>query len=715
MKLGSWLVTTAVALVLAACAQPAGLNDSSQTASSPQDWQALSEVGWTGGVTVDYAIVTLKSPPAASYAGGIKGLAPTKPERGLLDPSSPAYAAYLQHLEEEHAAYRAFLVRQLPRVSVEREFFNVLNGFAVKLNGARPGDLLRGPGARVAEYSWLYRPDMNRSVEIIGAPAVGGAAPGAGAGVKVAVIDSGIDFTHEFFACKTPAPAKVYASGVAGSGEALVFDHGTHVAGTIGGCVTDPSSGPIGPLSGVAPGAALFDYNVFPGFGAGFVAFGGSAFSHDIAAAIEEAVVDGMQVINMSLGGGVQGPHDLLAEASDAAVDAGLVVVISAGNAGASTTTGRETIGSPGSAPKAITVGASTNEHFIGVIVAVDGAEYPAAVGVFDPFADKPAVDVPLENWPGDGLACEATSEDFAGHIALIQRGACTFTTKVANAAAAGAFGVIVWNNVDGDPVAMGGDDVPGTPAVMVSKDAGETLKAQADPRLVTADGSTPVEVITPNVDWLAGFSSRGPVPFTGIIKPDLVAPGVNVYSSVFENAYAMFSGTSMSAPHVAGAAALLLAAEPGLAPGEVKSALAATAARPAILEETAVFGGFPPGAYYADTLAISRGGGRLSLPEAFAAQAYATPSNASFGFHNPAGKARTSSVTITLSGPDAEACIVAEVAGAVDAVIEGSTLTVSLQNVTGLVGDIEGEITLDCSGTTLRIPWGTYQQSTGP
>lgn len=84
-------------------------------------------------------------------------------------------------------------------------------------------------------------------------------------------------------------------------------------------------------LSGVAPAAELWDYNVFPYFGAGMVAFGGSAFSHDIAAAIEDAVLDGMDVINMSLGGGVQGSHDFLAEASNAAVAAGVTVVTSAG------------------------------------------------------------------------------------------------------------------------------------------------------------------------------------------------------------------------------------------------------------------------------------------------------------------------------------------------------------------------------------------------
>src|SRR5690606_13395854 len=155
---------------------------------------------------------------------------------------------------------------------------------------------------------------------------------------------------------------RVFASGVAGPGPELIIDHGTHVAGTIGGRfgtsgTVAGTAVPLTGLSGVAPGVTLGNYNVFPGIGAGFVAFGGSAFSHDIAAALDAAVADGMQVANMSLGGTVQGPHDLLAEASNAAVDAGMVVVVAAGNSGP----GDATVESPGSAAKVITAGASTN------------------------------------------------------------------------------------------------------------------------------------------------------------------------------------------------------------------------------------------------------------------------------------------------------------------------------------------------------------------
>ncbi|HSH21547.1 MAG TPA: S8 family serine peptidase, partial [Candidatus Caenarcaniphilales bacterium] len=251
----------------------------------------------------EYVMVVLNDKPLASYDGGVSGLKATKPTRGKLDPSSPAYRAYERHLDEQHAAYRAFLQRNAPKAKVIAEYKVVLNGFAIKRNGT-DRSALRNAQVRTVSSSWLYKPTMNQSVDLIeaaaGWSATGGRAD-AGSGIKIGIIDSGIDESHDFFDCKGDIPNEVYASGTAGdTSDVLVFDHGTHVAGTAAGCLIELTSGPItGPISGVAPGAALFDYNVFPGFGAGFVAFGGSAFSHDIARALEDAVQDGMDVVNM--------------------------------------------------------------------------------------------------------------------------------------------------------------------------------------------------------------------------------------------------------------------------------------------------------------------------------------------------------------------------------------------------------------------------------
>jgi minor extracellular serine protease Vpr len=614
----------------------------------------------------DYAIVLLGDPPAASYKGTIPGLARTAPARGLLNRSSQAYRAYRAHLDDQHGALRAYLRQQAPRVEVVREYHDVLNGVAVRLRGTNPASLASGPGVRVVAPSALYRPAMNVSVDLIEASAVwaqlGGAAD-AGSGVRVAVIDTGIDVSNPFFD-DTGLPAqpqvdecddqdadpatpdtnnkvvvcRVFAAGVGGPGPALFFDHGTHVAGTIGG--RNDTTGTVAGtdvtltgLSGVAPGVALGNYNVFPGFGGGFIAFDGSAFSHDIAAALEQAVADGMHVANMSLGGTVQGPHDLLAEASNAAVDAGMVVVVAAGNSGP----GDATVESPGSAEKVITAGATTNPHFVGVPVSVEGgATVGGAIGDFDPFSTPVTADYTVTS-PANG--CTAITTDLTGKIALIDRGVCSFTTKISNAEAAGAIGVIVVNNVAGDPTAMADDGTAEVtiPAVMVGLTEGTAMKPAGT---VTVDGTAPAEFLTDNADIIAGFSGRGPTPFTTQIKPDLTAPGVNVASSVFGGEFAFFQGTSMATPHIAGVSALLLDRFPAASPAEVKSRMVNTAAR---VVTDHVTGTTDPGV-------LARGGGRVEVPAAFAATSWFDPVSVSFG-EVRANRPFTASRTIAVGG----------------------------------------------------------------
>jgi minor extracellular serine protease Vpr len=679
----------------------------------------------TPGGTSDYAIVLLRDAPAASYTGGIPGLERTKPEQGLLDRSSPAYAAYQKYLAKEHAKVRGYLKQHAPQVEVIREFQDVLNGVAVDLNGVNPASLAKTPGVRAVAPSALYQPAMNISVDLIRATEVWGqlgGGPEAGEGVRVAVIDTGIDLSNPFFddsglpgqsqinQCDdqdadptTPdtnnkvVVCKVFASGVAGPGPLLVNDHGTHVAGTIGGRFG--TSGTVAGtdvtltgLSGVAPGVSLGNYNVFPGIGAGFVAFGGSAFSHDIAAALEAAVADGMHVANMSLGGTVQGPHDALAEASNAAVDAGMAVVVAAGNSGP----GDSTLQSPGSADKVITAGASTNPHFIGVSVAVDGgATVGGAVGDFDPFSTPVTADYTVTT-PANG--CTAISTDLTGMIALIDRGVCSFTTKIRNAEAAGAVGVIVANNVAGDPTAMGHDGtaMPGISAVQVGRDEGVAMKPSGT---VTVDGTTATEFVSSNADILAGFSSHGPVPFTTQIKPDLTAPGVNVASSIFGGEFAFFAGTSMATPHLAGVAALLLDQFPGATVAEVKSRMANNAARVVTDPITA---SFDPGV-------MARGGGRVDVVAAFDATSWFAPVSVSFG-EVRANRPFSASSTIAVNGSSAAAADVmfadpAPSGLSLTATVDGDSVTLDLSiDRTVANGDYEGDVQITAadSGTYL-------------
>jgi minor extracellular serine protease Vpr len=660
--------------------------------------------------TSDIAIVTLADAPIATYEGGTNGLARTKPARGHLDPSSPAYRAYERFLANQHASYRAFLAQRAPQAEVVAEYDTVLNGFAIKLNGASLDALANNPKVRAVERSWQYSPSMNVSVDVINAPAAWanlGSQADAGEGIDVGIIDTGIRADHPFFACKDEIPHKEYAAGVGGHGPAIAFNHGTHVAGTVAGCVTDLSvvdeGGPVqDSISGVAPGANLHDYNVFPGFGGGFQA-GGVGWSHDIALAVEDSVNDGMEVINLSLGGRIQGEHDFLAEAIDAAVAAGVVAAVAAGNEGPNPST----IGSPGNAFGALTAGATTNPHYVGVNVTTPFGTFGAAVGDFDPFADDPVTDAPFVSWGATDTACAGSSpdSDLTGAVVLIARGTCTFAEKVASAAGEGAIGVVVYNNVGGDPVAMAG--VGDIPAVMVSQTDGATIKA-ALPSTVTIDGNNPVEVLTTNADIMAGFSSRGPAGFTENIKPDVTAPGVNVYSSVFDEAeptelgWAMFQGTSMATPHVAGAATLLLAQNGDLTPADVKSLLGNNAERDVW---ATVVGG---------TLAkvMDRGGGRIDLARASAATTTFDPMSLSFGISNGNRQVdETITVTVTnlsgtaktlsLSGGTAAMSFPATVEVGANG---QATFEVSL-STRGLAA-AEGDITVTGGGETYLIPF---------
>jgi minor extracellular serine protease Vpr len=670
----------------------------------------------------EYYTVVFNDPPAASYTGGIPGLERTKPQPGeTLNPRAAEVRRYVDYLRGVHDSFRGWLSSRAPGAEVVRENFLVGNTLVYKLNGADPNLLRQGPGVKHVAASWLYRPTMTISTDLIDAdevwPSAGGRA-NAGQGIDVGIIDTGIRDDHEAFACKDDIPHKVYASG--GNPppfglETIVFNHGTHVAGTVAGCIVEEgdrtNGGPTsGTFSGVAPGANLHDYNVFPGFGSGFIAFGGSAFSHDICAAIEDGVADGMEVLNMSLGGAVQGQHDLLAECTNAANDAGVVVAVAAGNSGP----GDSTVESPGSAAGALTAGASTNPHFVGIPASgtVDGGgafTHGAALGDFNNF--DPAISAAYTvTMPANG--CTAITNDVSGKIALIDRGVCTFSTKVRNAEAAGALGVLVVNNSAGDPTAMAHDGLafPTIPAAMLGLAEGDAIKPSGT---VTVDGTAPQEFLTENDDIIAGFSSRGPTPFTALIKPDVTAPGVNVYSSVFDEqdpdelGYAYFQGTSMATPHLAGSAALLLDLHPDWSPEDVKSAMVQTAKRPVWDHIT---GTNPTGV-------LTRGGGRVDVDAADATPLTFAPASVSFGAWS-GNKPVSASVDVSVKNvsDSAQSCTASigdspfvSVSPTAFSLDSGgtTTLTATLDAGRSLApGDQEGDLEVTCGSTTLKAPW---------
>ena len=582
--------------------------------------------------TSDYAWVTFSEPAVAS----------TAPAHGRkLDLKSPAAIDQSNRVEAQQKNYTKWLAKQYPQVKVVTSYEVTVNALGLKLNGATLDQVKGGPGTVAAGMSVDFKPAMSQSTALINAPelwtALGGQAD-AGAGIKVGVIDTGIDQNHPFlrddgmtmpegfpkgdtrFTSNKVIVARVYNENPWYTAQA-VQDHGTHVSGTIAGRAgTDapPATG----LSGVAPGAWLGAYNVFPGHV-------DSAKDIFIAKAVEQAVMDGMDVLNLSLGGTAHRGKSLSDMTMDGAADAGVVVAIAAGNSGP----GFYTVGSPGTSDKVITAAATTNSHYFAVPMDVTvGTETRTVnVGTAEPGGK---ITGPLTGeyayWGGNGTAPAVT--DVSGKIAVIDRGAITFTSKGRAAQNAGAIGVVIVNNVAGDPITMSVDVSVTIPMVMVTKDVGAWMKAGSG--TVSISGPDLAEYpATPNL--LASFSSWGPTP-NYTLKPDVAAPGVNIYSSVVGGGYTAMQGTSMATPHVAGSAALLLAYSRannlGWGPAEVKAALMGTAGD--------VSGQSDP---------LKVGAGLINLGRAMNPPALAIPSSLSFELVRPVGN-QTYQLTFTLT-----------------------------------------------------------------
>src|SRR5437867_7197259 len=523
------------------------------------------------------AIVQLGGDPLSTHSA-------TKPAAGKkIDFKNNAAKSVRAQLATGRNEFKRWLRANAPRARVTSEYDVSLNAVAVELNGTPLETIAAAPMVARAEYNALYHPTLSESYKIINAMDAWNAAGGrsvAGAGIKIGDIDTGIDDTHPFFDptgfsypagfpkcdaadsnshhpdqdCKYVSPkvivAKVFYNKAQQQGldAQAIQDHGTHTAGIAAG-IYDPNLNAvvngvsIDDMSGIAPGAWLGNYNVFPGQVL-------NARSEDILNAVDAAIADGMDVLNLSLGGSYHGNNDLLAMGLDNAVDAGLVVAVAAGNSGP----GQGTLQSPGRARKIITVAASTNKHFVGqpfTYPASGGTTIGAAVGDF-PALPTASYDL----FDTHSTACTSVDPGASGKLAIVDRGSCTFSTKVRNAIAAGAVGVLVINNVAGDPIAMakdglGGDDLP---AVMIGLNDGAALRASG---ATTASAvETFSEFITPNADILAGFSGQGPTTVDVAVKPDLTSVGVNVLSSIpcsanpcNADAWAFFSGTSMATP----------------------------------------------------------------------------------------------------------------------------------------------------------------------
>ena len=647
----------------------------------------------TAGVDTGTALVELKGAPLATAEK-------TKPAPGKkVDFNSSSVKSYRAQLNNLRNDFKQWLKANAPKAKVTGEFDLALNGVSLELNGTPLSTIQGAPQVASAAYEGLYRPQAasgagDPDLALISAPAAWGG-NGTTAGVRpdgtrvrVAVIDTGIDQTHPCFDTTgysypagfpkgdtTFTTAKVIVARVFNNRTPTfrftpqgIQEHGTHVAGTVG-CnwglthnetIVNGTTVTYG-VNGVAPGVQLGNYNVFPSANPGPNEIDvTNARSEDILNALEAAYRDDMDVANLSLGGNANGKQDLLTHAIDNLDAAGMVIAVAAGNSGP----GHFTVESPGSAAGALTAGASTVGHFIGVPITSGTVTARGAVGEFGQITSNitaPLAVVAARNTNDTGvaglsLAClpNFAANSLAGKIALVSRGVCTFSEKIRNAQDAGAVAVIVVNNVAGDPIAMGLGGIanePTIPAVMVSRVEGTALAAPAQNGVMTTIGSTKQYFQTANSDIMANFSSQGSTDVDFRVKPDVVAPGVNVLSSIPNRfagtssctvapCWAFFQGTSMATPHLAGSAAVVMGKHPTWTSSAIRSAIVNTADEKVLKSATTGL------CCVADPQII--GSGRENLARAVGAKVALNPVSVSFG-SVPSGSGKTQSVTVVV------------------------------------------------------------------
>jgi len=511
----------------------------------------------------------------------------------------------------------------------------VMNAMMVKYAGKRE-DLQALSGVKHVYPVRRFKKNLDRAVAITQVSdlwnQIGGAA-NAGAGMKIGILDEGIDIIHPGFKdtgfqappgypkSDTAADlqytnnkvivARSYAEMISqevdgySDYDPTVQDHSGHGTALAMVAAGVTNTGPFGTITGVAPGAYLGIYRIWN-------TLDDTTTEDADIAALNDAVADGMDVINMSFGSiyATRFDQDPLVAAVEAAYQAGVIVVISSGNSGPYFTT----VGSPATAPHAISVGASTNDRAFGPAV---WSSYTGTLGGWD-FSgggllfntDGPTPSTPLTAplvdaaTLGNPIGCDPFDSSVSGKIVAIARGTCTFELKVSNAQAAGAVAVLITDtqadtdagNLSYSPLSHFTIGAATLPSQLVDFYTGQyiTQWLAYNPFDLTmsfnlcGDASyfTPCAFnVTPNL--LAGFSSAGPGVDLGI-KPEILAPGENLSMATqsFDqngdlydsSGYMVADGTSFSSPFTAGVAAMIKAARPGLTTDQYRSLIINTA-----------------------------------------------------------------------------------------------------------------------------------------
>jgi subtilisin family serine protease len=703
-------------------------------------------------------IVEMAEAPVAAYRGGRAGLAATKPSAGRrLDSTSPAVRRYAAHLDARQSA-----VLQGAGVAQTSKLYGYqfsFNGFAASLTPGQVARLQRDPAVRRVTQDRLDHTMTDNTPSFLGLDSdpgglwtqAGGLAQ-AGEDVVVGVIDTGIWPEHPSFSDqrdladrpgstgkRTSAygPPPAHFHGTCQAGEQWSKDdcnnkligaryflkgfghfgiikddfesprdadgHGSHTASTAAGNAgVDPSifgrDLGVGTISGMAPRARIAAYKA--------CWEDGCALS-DLVAAIDAAVADGVDVINYSIGSdtpALLGPDEV---AFLFAAEANVFVAASAGNAGP----GTSTVGSPASAPWVTAVGASTHDRFLaGTVRLGSGVTYRGA-SVTRGLTSRGLVD----GAAAGSIGCEAGALDPAkvsGKIVLCE-GSRLRAARGQAVLAAGGVGMVLYNV---GPSMMTFSDNHYLPAVHIDHVDGLAIRAY-----ITAQGAGATAAIVEGgavhdstAPAMTHFSSRGPNGAAGdVIKPDVTAPGMQILAantpvalhSAPGQLFQAISGTSMSSPHVAGVAALLVQAHRDWTPGQIRSALMTTGSQDVTKEDRSTpadpfdFGAGhirpnpanDPGLTYdvefLDYIAFLCGTGELAtavcttpLPEGFGVQPI-DPSDLnlpSIGIEALAGT-QTVTRTVTNTGPAGTYTVVVDAPAGIDVTVTPETLTIGV------------------------------------
>ncbi|MBN8727281.1 MAG: S8 family serine peptidase [Xanthomonadales bacterium] len=551
-----------------------------------------------------------------SYRGGVEGLAATAPratQSRRLDARSPAAVAYSEYLQSARLGHIAAIQGALGHdIAVTHHYGVTHNGIAADLTASEAAAIATMPGVVSVKLAGFEQLTTYRGPRFIGADTIwdGSNTPThvgtKGEGIVAAILDGGTNSTHPSFANDTACgfsaanpklAIKVDCHSTNAAGECTGtnpeanpgYGHGVHTSSTVAGNTIDNTVTPAPALpdgvtmSGVAPCATIHHYKVCAT---------NTCASSAIKAGIDNAILDGADVLNFSISGGTSPWTDNDRGFLDA-VDSDIFVAASAGN---NTQTDPTVIGRVNHrGPWVMTVAASTQDQIIGPSLSITGpgtppdeiSGIPLNPGSTTPPSSTPNwTGKPVKSYPANIEGCTDSggiaSGAFTGSVAVLRRGTCAFTEKISNAYAAGAELVVIANNQPGS-ISMDTTGAPAVPAYSISSVVtGDALLAflAANPSSATGNVDA-IAVGYTQGDVLADFSYRGPTPgnLADLTKPDITGPGVDIYAATDPTSgqYEFMSGTSMSGPHVAGAAALVRAVQPDWTVTEVKSAMMTT------------------------------------------------------------------------------------------------------------------------------------------